>query len=277
MQSYPQGWVYETPAMGERDSSGPGTRWALLAFMAAALLGGCAGDSGDAPKSGAEEPNIVQAGAPGEPSISLSEDEVAEVEATPHTRADVNFMQGMIHHHAQALLMTGLVPERSASDKIPLLARRTEISQQAEIDTMERWLRARGEKVPDAEDHRRGHGPGADLMPGMVSAHKLARLAASDGRPFDSLFLPYMIRHHQGALTMVRELYDADGGNEPEIGAFARHVDSDQNIEISRMRDLRKSEPGLSTSPGPALSQAEIERARRRALPGGASALCYVG
>ena len=123
------------------------------------LLGGCAGDSDDAQKSGAGEPNIVQAGAPGEPSTSSAEDERRDVKSTPHTQADVDFMQGMIHHHAQALLMTSLVRERSASADIPLLARRTEISQEAEIETMERWLLARGERPPDEEDHRTGMAP----------------------------------------------------------------------------------------------------------------------
>ena len=78
-------------------------------------------------------------------------------------------------------------------------------------------------------------------MPGMVSSEKLARLAAADGREFDGLFLDYMIRHHRGALTMVRRLTAANGGAEPEIGLFTRHVEADQNIEIDRMQDLLAS------------------------------------
>ena len=170
-------------------------------------------------------------------------------------------MQGMIHHHAQALLMTSLVRERSASPDIPLLARRTEISQETEIETMEKWLIARDEKPPDEEDHRTGHGPGAGLMPGMVSAGKLARLAAAEGREFDRLFLEYMTRHHLGALTMVRGLAAANGGAEPEIGLFTRHVEADQDIEIDRMQDLLaelEGEPNRSApAPGPGLAGGE--------------------
>jgi uncharacterized protein (DUF305 family) len=254
--------------------------WVLLAFMGAALFGGCEGDSDDAAKNGAREPSIVQAGAPGEPSRSLSADELAEVEPTPHTQADVDFMLGMIHHHAQALLMTSLVRERSAGGDIPLLARRTEISQESEIETMERWLTDRDEKPPDAEDHRNGHGPGAGLMPGMVSSEKLARLAAAEGREFDGLFLDYMIRHHRGALTMVSELAAANGGAEPEIGTFTRHVEADQNIEIDRMQDLLVSLEGKLNSAPPRRarsSPAARERAARSAFAGGRPLICYVG
>jgi uncharacterized protein (DUF305 family) len=250
-------------------------RWPVMAIAAAVLLAGCGG-SDDSDERGPGEPNIVQAGAPGEPSRTLSKDEAEELEETPHTKADVDFMRGMIHHHAQALLMTSLVRKRSGSDRIPLLARRTEISQQAEIETMERWLRARSEKPPDAESHRSGHGPGASLMPGMVSAHKLARLAAAEGGEFDELFLKYMIRHHQGALTMVRELAAEGGGNEPEIGAFTRHVEADQGIEIARMQDLRDEKPDLASGrDGP--SRAERERAQRLSYAGGRPLICYVG
>lgn len=262
------------PLMGGGNSE-QRTRWAVLALAAAALLAACGG-SDDSDEREAGEPNIVQAGAPGEPSRTLSKEEATELEETPHTRADVDFMHGMIHHHAQALLMTSLVRKRSESERIPLLARRTEISQQAEIETMERWLRARGEKPPDAESHRTGHGPGASLMPGMVSAHKLARLAAAEGEEFDGLFLKYMIRHHQGALTMVRELVAEGGGNEPEIGAFTRHVEADQGIEIARMEELQDEQPELGARrDGP--SRAEQERAQRLSYAGGRPLICYVG
>jgi uncharacterized protein (DUF305 family) len=249
-------------------------RSVVVAFAVAALLGACGG-SDDAPDNGADEPNVVQAGAPGEPSRKLSEEEAARIEETPHTKADVDFMRGMIHHHAQALLMTSLVRKRSASDRIPLLARRTEISQQAEIETMENWLKARGEKPPDAASHRNGHGPGASLMPGMVSADKLALLAAAEGEEFDDLFLKYMIRHHQGALMMVRDLRVAGGGNEPEIGAFTRHVEADQTIEISRMQDLQDAGPGSVRLAGP--SKATRQRAERLSYAGGRPLICYVG
>ena len=248
--------------------------------MGAVLLCGCDGESGDAQKGDAGEPNIVQAGAPGEPSRNLSADELAEAGSTPHTRADVRFMLGMIHHHAQALVMTDLVRERSASEDVPLLARRTEISQEAEIETMEKWLTARGVEPPDAEEHRTGHGPGAGLMPGMVSAARLAKLAAAEGSEFDDLFLGHMVRHHQGALTMVERLGAAGGGAEPDIGVFTRHVEADQNIEIDRMRDLRaelEGEPNRSAPRRARSSRREKERASRSAFAGGRPLICYVG
>ena len=261
------------PRMGKGNSQ-HGTRWVVVALAAAALLGGCAG-SEDAADNGADEANVVQAGAPGEPSRKLSEEEAAKIEETPHTKADVDFMRGMIHHHAQAILMTSLVRKRSASDRIPLLARRTEVSQQSEIEMMENWLTARGENPPSKASHRHGHGPGASLMPGMVPADKLALLSAAEGEEFDDLFLKYMIRHHLGALTMVRNLAADGGGNEPEIGAFTRHVEADQNIEISRMEDLQDARPDAARVAGP--SKATRERAQRLSYAGGRPLICYVG
>jgi uncharacterized protein (DUF305 family) len=213
-----------------------------LAWTAAVVLAACSGDS-DESQSGDPQPradrevNVVQPGAPGEPSRVLSPEEVEQIEIPPHTRADVDFMQGMIHHHAQALVMTSMVRDRATSKDLTILARRIEIAQEAEIETMERWLTQRDEEVPDAEDHRNDHG-GQGLMPGMVGHKALAELAAADGRRFDRMFLEYMIRHHQGALTMVADLRGTDGGREPEIDLFVRHVDSDQNIEINRLAGL---------------------------------------
>ncbi len=154
-------------------------------------------------------------------------------------------MQGMIHHHAQALVMTRLARERATKRDVALLAERMDISQASEMEVMERWLAARDEEVPGAEDHAREHGPNGHLMPGMVGERELARLAAADGRAFDRLFVRYMIRHHQGALTMVGDLRSTEGaGAEPELDSFARHVDSDQQIEILRMEDLRATAAG---------------------------------
>jgi uncharacterized protein (DUF305 family) len=257
-------------------------RWrcGALAFAAAVLLGGCFGGSDDPQPSGEAEPAIVQPGAPGEPSRSLSSDELATIESTKHTQADVDFMRGMIHHHAQALVMTSLVRERSASKDIPLLARRMEISQESEIEVMERWLTDRGEQPPDAEDHKHDHGAGGGLMPGMVSPDKLARLAAADGRAFDRRFLDYMIHHHQGALTMVSRLLAANGGAEPEIGAFTRHVEADQDIEIGRMQELLvglERKPARSAARRARPSQAAAERASRFAFAGGKPRICVIG
>jgi uncharacterized protein (DUF305 family) len=253
----------------------------VLAFAAVVLLGGCDGGSDKAPATAEVEPRYVQPGAPGEPSRSVSADEVAKLESPEHTQADVDFMRGMIHHHAQALVMTSLVRDRSASRDIPLLARRMEISQESEIEVMEKWLTDRGEKPPSDEEHRHDHGGGGSLMPGMVNSTKLNRLAAADDREFDRLFLRYMVRHHRGALTMVSSLRASDGGGvEPAIDAFARHVESDQGIEIGRMRELRAvldRRPLRSAARRARPSRAATDRATRFAFAGGKPRICVIG
>ena len=213
-------------------------REAFLALFAAAFLAGCGGS--DEPETvGETAPNIVQPGAPGEPSQTLSQQELDAVEPTPHTKADVAFMKGMIHHHAQALHMTALVPKRTMNEDVTLLAKRIDISQEAEISQMTTWLASRDEQPPVWHRvHGHAHGAGRVLMPGMLTDADMERLAAARGAAFDRLFLRFMIRHHQGALRMVQDLYDAGGGAEPDAGAFVRHVESDQQIEIDRMQQL---------------------------------------
>lgn len=155
----------------------------------------------------------------------------------PHVAADVAFMQGMIAHHAQALEMTALVAERTTTHAIMMLAERIDVSQTDEIALMQAWLRDRAERVPGPHDHH-AHGDHG-LMPGMLTAAQMERLRAARGAEFDRLFLELMIQHHEGALRMVRDLFAADGaGQEPAIFQFASEVDSDQTMEIDRMRQL---------------------------------------
>jgi uncharacterized protein (DUF305 family) len=145
--------------------------------------------------------------------------------------ADVHFMRGMIHHHAQALVMTDLVAARTENDDIRRLAHRIEISQRDEIARMRRWLESRIEAV---EDHSHG-----DLMPGMLTDEELDQLADATGAVFDRLFMEYMIRHHEGALEMVEDLLSTEGaGKEAELFQFVSHVDADQRAEIARMRAM---------------------------------------
>ncbi len=119
------------------------------------------------------------------------------------------------------------------------MSRRIELSQKTEIEAIQRWLRARRVEPREPGDHSgHDHGPGEGLMPGMLTSKQLGRLYNADGRSFDRRFLRHMIFHHQGALTMVSQLREAGGGAEPELGAFTRHVEADQEIEIGRMRDL---------------------------------------
>jgi uncharacterized protein (DUF305 family) len=158
-----------------------------------------------------------------------------------HTAADARFMQHMIGHHAQALEMTQLVPRRTNREEMRLLAERIDVSQRDEIALMRQWLERRGEAVPAADAHHHaamGHQP---LMPGMLTAAELAQLARATGSEFERLFLKYMIRHHEGALTMVRELFRTPGAaQETETYRFATEVEADQRAEIARMRELLK-------------------------------------
>lgn len=209
----------------------------LAACAVALLLAGCGGS--DKPPPEEENVNVVQPGAPGEASRKLSATEAAAIESPKHTKADVDFMQAMIHHHWQAILMTKWAPRRSPGPDVPLMAKRMEISQESEIELMQDWLRDRGIKPREPGDHSgHDHGTGKGLPPGMLTSRQLGRLYNTKGRAFDRLFLRFMTYHHQGALEMVRRLEEKGGGLEPEIGAFTRHVEADQGIEIARMRDL---------------------------------------
>lgn len=183
-------------------------------------------------------PPIVQPGAPGEASRVISADKATDLSKVQATTADVRFMQGMIHHHAQALDMTALLSTRTSSEDMRKLALRIEVSQADEIKMMQRWLEVRGQEVPSEHAH---HMNGATLMPGMLTSEEMDRLAAAKGAAFDRLFLEGMIKHHAGALTMVQELFSTPGaGQESEIFAFASDVDADQRMEIDRMGGMLK-------------------------------------
>jgi len=178
-------------------------------------------------------PPIVQPGAPGESSRVIAPHEAVDLSRVQYTAADVQFMQGMISHHAQALEMTALVPSRSTSEDLRKLALRIEVSQADEIEMMQDWLRARRQEVPNVHAH---HAHGATLMPGMLTAEEMGRLAEANGTGFDRLFLEFMIKHHQGALIMVEDLLSQPGAaQESEIFAFTSDVNADQSMEIDRM------------------------------------------
>ena len=177
-------------------------------------------------------PEIVQPGAPGQSSKVVAAAKAADLSQVQHTAADVKFMQGMIGHHAQAIEMADLLQGRSTSEDMKLLAKRIEVSQADEIKMMQDWLQQRGQALPDPHAH---HAGGA-LMPGMLTAEEMGRLAAAKGVEFDRLFLQFMIKHHAGALQMVNELFASPGaGQEADIFAFASDVDADQRMEIDRM------------------------------------------
>jgi uncharacterized protein (DUF305 family) len=177
---------------------------------------------------------------------------MASAQSAPtYMAADVRFMQGMIGHHAQAVAMTSLIPERRTRQDIRLLGHLIEVSQKDDIKMMQQWLRDRHQQVPTVDtqhEHRAeaGHSmsmPGMamsdTLMPGMLTAAQLAELAGAKGNAFDKLFLKDMIQHHEGALVMVASLLGTTGsGQEPEVFRFAAEVDSDQRAEIARMNAL---------------------------------------
>lgn len=260
-------------------TSKAGHRAALAAAMALIVVSGCGGGASDdgTPASSEEaEAPIVQAGAPGEPSRPITAEEAAAAGDVEHTQADVAFMRRMIHHHAQALVMTNLVRTRSGSREIPLFARRIEISQENEIERMEQWLTERGEEPPTDEEHKRDHGGDGALMPGMLSKAELGRLAAAQGRAFDTLFLRAMMRHHQGALEMVAGLQADGGGMEPAIGDFTRDVEADQGIEIARIEELLAADPSTLTVRRARPSKAAAERMTRLAFAGGKPRLCVL-
>lgn len=176
-----------------------------------------------------------------------------------YSAADTRFMQGMIEHHAQALAMTALMSGRSTTPAMLLLGQRIDVSQTDEIALMRHWLEKRHEKVPaiayatatDTTHHSMamsGNGMAnmdmahGALMPGMLTPEQLAQLASTKGDAFDRLFLEDMIRHHEGALVMVHDLFATNGAaQEPEIFQYASDVDADQRAEIMRMRALLAS------------------------------------
>jgi uncharacterized protein (DUF305 family) len=153
------------------------------------------------------------------------------------TEADVRFMANMIGHHAQAIEMSRLAPERAGGNNIRILAERIIAAQEDEIATMQQWLRDRGEPVPEVHA---GHHAGHDaLMPGMATPEQMARLAAASGAEFDLLFLNLMIQHHQGAVSMVSELFSSHGAGQDEtVFKFASDVNVDQATEIARMQKM---------------------------------------
>jgi uncharacterized protein (DUF305 family) len=213
-------------------------RIAVLVLLSVAV-GACATAG---PPAG---PRVVQPGAPGEPGRVVTPTPAA---APKYAEADVKFMQGMIGHHAQALEMTALLPSRTASDGMKLLAKRIEVSQTDEIRMMQRWLESRGHEAPGVHAH---HAPGATLMPGMLTADEMARLAEAKGAAFDRLFLELMIKHHEGALVMVKTLLAQPGAaQDSDVFAFASDVEADQTIEIERMRAMLAVK-GVRSRPDP--------------------------
>jgi uncharacterized protein (DUF305 family) len=165
----------------------------------------------------------------------------------PWSDADIEFISGMIPHHAQAVIMAGWAKARGARSDVALLCERILVSQKDEIAWMQTWLRDRGLPVPDATSTRMKHTMIVDgkevehamLMPGMLTDEEMAALEKSRGADFDRLFLTGMIKHHQGAIDMVDKLFKAYGAAQDDlIYTFASDVFADQTIEIDRMKQM---------------------------------------
>jgi uncharacterized protein (DUF305 family) len=190
-------------------------------------------------------PIVVQPGAPGQPTRTLPSSTRATL--PPHSPANVQFMQGMIIHHAQAVEMTALIDSHTENKELRSLGARISRSQSDEMNFMKRWLTTRGEPVSPTMPH---HMPGMDmsshkmLMPGMLSAKQMDALKKSKGKEFDHLFLAGMIQHHNGALIMVKDLFETAGaGQDAEVFNFATDVDSGQRAEIRVMQTMLEEKP----------------------------------
>ena len=211
----------------------------LLTGLACAVAGACRTSQGTG-----LTPGIVQPGAPGQESRTVGAEQARDLSKVGATPGDVKFMQGMIHHHAQAIDMTELLKTRTASEDMKKLALRIQVSQTDEIRMMQRWLQAHGAQAPDPHAmHMPGmvmpgmdHGP---MMAGMLTPEEMVQLAGLKSLAFDRFFLEGMIKHHGGAIVMVQELFATPGaGQESTIYAFASDVVSDQQMEIDRMSGM---------------------------------------
>jgi uncharacterized protein (DUF305 family) len=183
---------------------------------------------------------VVQPGAPGQPSRTLPPSTKATL--PPPSQADVEFMQGMIMHHSQAVEMTALIASHTENKALRSLGARINSSQSDEIKFMKRWLAARGQTISMAMPGMPGmdtsHEPMA-LMPGMLTPEQMEALRKAMGAEFDRLFLTGMIQHHNGALIMVKDLFDTAGaGQDAELFDFATDADNSQRAEIRIMQTM---------------------------------------
>jgi uncharacterized protein (DUF305 family) len=186
----------------------------------------------------AQQGTVVEPGPPGAPTKTLPANTTGTLlKATP---ADIDFMQGMIMHHSQAVEMTALIPSHTGDPAVRDLGKRISLSQSDEIKFMQRWLLARNEstEMPMAPGMDMANMP---LMPGMLSPAQMDALRHARGAEFDHLFLTGMIQHHGGALVMVKDLFNQPGsGQDAQLFTFATDVDNTQRAEIRIMQRMLK-------------------------------------
>ena len=221
----------------------------LIAALAAGLVLTACGGGHRAPAEPAPEPAVASRS-----DSSAIAKAAADSVRHPYTKADVDFMSHMIGHHAQAIVMAGWAPSHGASSSLRILAERIINAQQDEIASMQRWLRDRRLPVPEASatgmKMTMNGAPHEMLMPGMLTEAQMTELDQAKEGQFDRLFLTYMIQHHRGAVTMVKDLLGTYGAAQDEtVFKFANDVSVDQSTEIARMeRMLATLPPGTPSS-----------------------------
>ena len=192
------------------------------ALVLALALAGCGADDTAATSSGASA------------SSSASSSATAQ-----HNEADVTFAQDMIVHHASAIAMAELAPDRAASREVKALAEKVKAAQGPEIETMTSWLKAWGQEVPETGDHATMGDGGASEMPGMMTAEQMNQLGDAQGSAFDRMFLQMMIKHHEGAVQMAQT--EQARGQNPEAIALAETIQDSQTAEIQHMNQLLRT------------------------------------
>jgi uncharacterized protein (DUF305 family) len=196
----------------------------VMAGLAAVSLQACAGSTGSPP---AATP------APARPPMQ------------PYTEVDVEFLTGMIPHHTQAIMISGWAPSHEANPQVRTLTERIVVGQSDDLVLMKQWLGDRGKPIPATGGHDH-----TMHMPGMLTAEQLAQLDAARGRVFDSLFLTFMIQHHQGALQMVNKLFGSSGAaNDDFVYKMASEIHAEQETEIERMKLMLASLPSGENRP----------------------------
>jgi len=237
------------PRRERKPKAKPGpARFTMRALIAASVSVVFVSPAACAQQTDPAKPVVVQPGAPGAPSKTLPSSTRAIL--PPRSPADVEFMQGMILHHAQAVEMTAMIPSHTQNKDLRSLGARISSSQSDEINFMKRWLAVRGESVPKAMpkmagmdmSHEASHENTA-RMPGMLTPRQIEALRKAKGVGFDRLFLVGMIQHHNGALSMVKDLFDTAGaGQDAELFNFATDADNTQRAEIRIMQAVLNKE-----------------------------------
>jgi uncharacterized protein (DUF305 family) len=231
-----------------KPKTGSARGFTMRAFLGMSLSLAVFSSTAGAQKAYPEKSVVVQPGAPGAPSKTLPSSTRAVL--PPRSAADVEFMQGMIMHHAQAVEMTAMIASHTQNRDLRSLGARISSSQADEIKFMKRWLAARGEAIPAPMPempgmdmpHESSHEKMA-LMPGMLTQQQMEALRKASGARFDHLFLAGMIQHHNGALRMVKDLFDTAGaGQDAELFDFATDADNTQRAEIKIMDSVLKKE-----------------------------------